>query len=1251
MLKRVCLPLIALLITSTILPSQTSLAGGCATCPDVFSALKWRCIGPHRGGRTVGASGVPQQPGTFYMGVNNGGVWKTTDYGRVWEPIFDDQPTGSIGDVAVAPSDPTVIYVASGEGLQRPDLSVGNGVYRSGDAGKTWVHTGLEKGLQIGGLAIDPTDPNRVFVAVLGHPYGPNEERGVYRTTNGGKNWDKVKYIDENTGAMQVAIDPNNPKVVYADFWANRLAPWENGEWRGPNSGLWKSIDGGNTWKQLTKGLPGAAQNLGRIGFCICPSMSSRLYATVDCGGGDNGKQHSGIYRSDDSGDSWYRIASDGRLWGRGDDFAEVTADPKNPDIVYSANVVTWKSTNGGKSWEALRGAPGGDDYHRIWINPDNPEIMLIASDQGAIITVNGGKTFSSWYNQPTAQFYHVSTDNAFPYNVYSGQQESGSVGIASRGNDGQITFREWHSVGAQEYGYVAADPLDPNIIYGGKISKYDKRTGQTQDISPEAVRSGFHRFIRTAPIMFSPVDPHTLYYAGNVLFKTQNGGDSWDVISPDLSRETWAVPECVGIYSQDAERTKRRRGVIYALAPSQQDTAIIWAGTDDGLLHLTRDGGANWTNISPPSLRDWDKVSQLDAGHFDANTCYAAINSIRRDDYRPHILRTHDGGITWEEIVNGIPDNEPINTVREDPVQEGLLYAGSENAVYVSFDDGDHWQSLRLNMPATSIRDLVVKDDDLVIGTHGRSFWILDNITPLREDARVAQSKSDKEGVVLYPPQVAYRVRWNMNTDTPLPQEEPAGENPPDGAAIDYYLPEDATNVTLKISDLKGAFLRNYTMFDPAPDVSGVNFPLYWVKPFQVLSNKKGAHRFYWDLHYDPILGRDPNFPISAIYGKTAPVPQAPWVMPGIYNVVLEVDGQVYEQQLKVVMDPRVTTSMGDLQKQLDLSISVGGMSYWLDQGVFMLESDMEVLNAAMPLVNEQGKDSLKTMQRELNTVLADSRRLLNQLKRVFSVLQDCDMPPTSQTSRAVENLKTAYGEYRGAKTRWSNNNNSLLQELKTLVNYKPKINQPVRTEHPAPDDPEFRPLFQNDLSNAIFEKGIWEINANGELTASKDQCIFTQETFEDFTLDLEFKTAEGTNSGVIVHCSDTDNWIPNSVEIQIADDFSEEWSKADPTWQCGAIFGHLAATKKAVKHPGEWNRYTITCVDRQIWVILNGEIVTYMDMSRWLSGNTNPDGSGIPPWLSRPFATLPLEGHIGFQGKHAGAPIWFRNVRVKKL
>ena len=952
--------------------------------PSRYNGMQWRNIGPFRGGRTVGAVGVPQQPNVFYMGVNNGGVWKTNDYGRTWNPIFDAQPTGSIGDVAVAPSNPDVLYVASGEGIQRPDLSVGDGIYKSTDAGKTWAHLGLEDGQQIGGIAIDPTDENRVFAAVLGHPYGPNTTRGVYRTTDGGKTWQQVFYIDENTGAVQVGIDPKDPNIVYADFWAGRQGPWENGEWNGTTSGLYKSTDGGTTWKQLTSGLPTTKQGLGRIGFCIAPTNTNRLYATVDAG------EYGGIYRSDDAGESWQKLNSDERFWGRGDDFAEVKADPKNADIVYTADVVVWKSTDGGNTWNAFRGAPGGDDYHRIWINPNNTDILLIACDQGAIITVNGGQTFSSWYNQSTAQFYHVSTDNAFPYMVYGGQQESGSAGVASRSNDGAITFREFHPVGVEEYGYVAADPLDPNIIYGGKITRYDKRTGQIQNIAPEAVRTGKYRFVRTAPVLFSPIDPHTLYFAGNVLFKTSNGGHSWQVISPDLTREKTELPANIGIYTTEDLKTMRRRGVIYTVAPSPKDINTIWAGTDDGLVQVTHNGGKTWKNVTPAAVTSWSKVSIIDASHTDVNTAYAAVNRIRLDDQHPHIYRTNDGGKTWKEIVNGLP-NDPINTVKEDPFKKGLLYAGSERAVYVSFDEGEHWQSLRLNMPATSVRDLVIKDDDLVIGTHGRGFWILDDITPLRQAAAVT-------GATLYKPETAYRVRWNMNNDTPLPQEEPAAQNPPDGAIINYYLPENAAGgISLTITDAAGKIIRNFSSVDTLYTIPPVNIPLYWVRPQQVLSAEAGSHRFLWDLHYTP-LNIPVSFPIAAIYGNTAPNATSPWVLPGKYTLRLTANGKTYTQTLTVKLDPRVKASAEDLQEQHDLSVNC----YNGRKSLLQVLDEAQILQHQL---QQKGTDAARALEQQLAQLQQKRlQALLNAYSGLFGILHETDYTPTTQTVEAVK-------------------------------------------------------------------------------------------------------------------------------------------------------------------------------------------------------------------------------------------------------
>ena len=974
-----------------------------------FGAMEYRMIGPHRGGRTVGAVGVPSQPSVFYIGVNNGGVWKTNDYGRVWKPIFDKMNTGSVGDIAVSESNPNIVFVGCGEGIQRPDLSVGDGVYKSSDAGKTWTNMGLKDGQQIGDIIIDPKNENRVFVAVLGHPYGPNTERGVYRSLDGGKNWERILYKDENTGAIQVSFDPNNSNILYADLWAGRQGPWENGAWNGTESGLYKSIDGGNTWKKLTKGLPTPAEGLGRIGFDIAPTNSKRIYATVDAG--DKG----GIYRSDDAGDSWVNINPDGRFWGRGSDFAEVRVDPKNAEIVYTANVVTWKSVDGAKTFTGFRGAPGGDDYHRIWINPNDTKIMLIALDQGGIVTVNGGETFSSWYNQPTAQFYHVNTDNAFPYNVYGGQQESGSAGVSSRGNDGQISLREWHPVGVEEYGYIAPDPLDPNIIYGGKITKYDKRTGQVQNIAPEAIRSGKYRFVRTAPVLFSPIDPKTLYYAGNVLFKTRDGGNSWETISPDLTRESWDIPASVGIYTTEDLKKMPRRGVIYTVAPSFKDINTIWAGTDDGYIQVTHDGGKNWTNVTPPAISSWSKVSLMEASHTDVNTAYAAVNRIRCDDMHPYAYKTTNGGKTWQLITKGLPENEPINVVREDPIRKGLLFAGSENAVYVSFDDGENWQSLRLNMPPTSIRDLVIKDDDLVLGTHGRGFWILDDITPLRQ----INKSLTAEKAILFKPQQALRVRWNMNTDTPMPQEEPGGQNPPDGAILDYYLADNVSSeVTLEIFDAAQKSVRKFSSLDKPYKIPELNIPLYWIRPQQLLSAAAGAHRFLWDMHYKPI-DEPVSYPMTAIYENTAPEKNAPWVLPGNYTAKLTVNGKSTTQTFSIKMDPRVKNSMADLQKQHALSMDCY-------EGRLTARASMEAVTAARKMLQDKIEKAgtnvadLKALEQEV-AALDGARRIRRAAAEpsasfgsveasfagLFGNVHHTEMIPTTQTIAAVKQTK----------------------------------------------------------------------------------------------------------------------------------------------------------------------------------------------------------------------------------------------------
>ena len=884
--------------------------------PSLYQGMRWRMIGPFRGGRTVAISGVPGKPNVFYMAPNNGGVWKTTDYGLTWDPMFDDQPIGSVGALAIAPTNPNIIYVGSGEGLRRPDLSVGDGIYKSADGGRMWQHLGLRDAQQIGAILVDPQDPNRVFVAAVGHPYGPNSERGVFRSTDGGTTWQKVLYKDENIGAIDLAFDPTNPMKIYAVLWASRRPPWTTGgSYGAPGSGLFKSADGGTTWRELTKGLPSGA-DLGRIGLAIAPSDPRRIYALVQS------EKAGGVYRSDDAGENWQRVNSESRVYGRGDDFACVRVHPKDPNTIFIANTSTYKSTDGGKSFTAFKGAPGGDDYHTVWINPEDPQIIALASDQGVTISVNDGATWSSWYNQPTAQFYHVVTDNQFPYWVYGGQQESGSAGTASRSDFGEITFRDWYPVGVEEYGYVAPDPVDPNIIYGGKASRFNRVTGQTQDISPVVLRTGKYRFNRTAPMIFSYVDPHTLYLGSNVLFATKDGGNSWQIISPDLTREDPGVPPSLGVFVEADPEKGKHRGVIYSIAPSPKDGGLIWVGTDDGLIQVTHDGGKSWQKVTPPDLMPWSKIAQLDASHFDTGTVYAAVNRFRLDDLRPHIYRTHDSGKTWQQTVNGIGESEPVNAVREDPERKGLLYAATEKTVYVSFDDGEHWQTLRLNLPVTSIRDLVVHGDDLVIGTHGRSFWILDNVTPLRQATpQVANSQSH-----LFAPQLTYRMRRNNNTDTPLPPEIPAGQNPPDGAMFDYWIKDPGHQVVLEVLDSAGKLVRKFSSDDkPEPiDEKELNVPTYWIRPERTLSAEPGMHRFVWDMHYPPPDSLDHDYPISAIYRDTPRYPLGPPTLPGTYTVKLTVDGDTQVQLLTVKMDPRVKASAADLQAQFVLETKI---------------------------------------------------------------------------------------------------------------------------------------------------------------------------------------------------------------------------------------------------------------------------------------------------------------------------------------
>ena len=909
------------------LPASALLAG---LGPRGLEALRYRHIGPFRGGRTKAATGVQQRPGVFYIGAVNGGLFRSDDYGRTWTPIFDDQDTASIGAIAVAPSNPDVLYVGSGEGMQRPDLSVGDGLYRSRDAGKTWTHLGLRDGQQIPQIAVDPRDPKRIYVAVLGHPYGPNEERGLYRSKDGGDTLEKVLGAGPDVGAADVVIDPSDPKTLLAVLWESRLAPWEDGEFKGPGSGLYKSRDGGTTWRRIERGLPAAADGLGRIGVSYAPSRPSRVYATVEA------KRHGGMYRSDDGGESWTCVYPDGPVTAGNEDFAEVKVHPKDPDTVFTASIVTWKSTDGGKTWSAFKGAPGGDDYQKIWIDRERPDVMLLAADQGAAVTVNGGRTWSSWYNQPTAQLFHVTADAAFPYRVCGGQQESGSACVSSRGQDGGVGFRDWHPAAFDEYGYAAPDPKDPDVVFGGRVTRWDRRTGQAQDVGPSPLKTGGYRVIRTMPLVFSPLEPATLFHAANRLWKTTDEGQHWAAISPDLSRATWPVPANVGKYAVSDEAKPPQRGVIYAVAPSSLDAGLVWAGTDDGTLHVTEDGGRTWRDVTPPLLAPWAKVAGLEASHFDRKTAWAAINLIRLDDAHPLVLRTRDGGATWENVVAGLPMGANANAVREDPARPGLLYLGTERAVFASLDAGDSWAPLRLNLPCTSVRDLIVKGDDLVLATHGRGFWVLDDVTPLRE----LSAASFSAPLGLLAPENALRVRDSTNTDTPLPPDEPVAENPPDGAILDYVLHDAAAGlVTLEIADESGQVIRRYRSDDPRPPPADADqVPRYWIRRAPELSGEAGLHRFVWDLHEapPPLVAHganwgdmpEPYFPMSAIPHDTPAEPRGAWVLPGRYRVKLTVgEGESAKSvttALVVRMDPRVKTPIDGLRSQHALARSL---------------------------------------------------------------------------------------------------------------------------------------------------------------------------------------------------------------------------------------------------------------------------------------------------------------------------------------
>ena len=969
---------------------------------ELFSALEWRSIGPYRGGRVTAVAGVPSQPYVYYMGATGGGVWKTVDGGMNWEPVSDEYfGAGSIGAIAVAGSDPNVVFVGTGEACIRGNTSPGDGVYRSTDAGKTWEHVGLRDAGQIGRMLVHPTNPDLVYAAVLGHAFGPNETRGVFRSKDGGATWEKVLYRDENTGGIDLAFDPNNPRVIYAALWQARRMPWgmESG---GPGSGLFKSTDGGDSWTEISrnKGLPQGT--LGKIGVTVSPVNSERVWAIVEAEDG-------GVFRSDDAGETWTRVNEERKLRQRAWYYTHIYADPGNENTVYVLNVRFWKSTDGGRTYESVS-TPHGDN-HDLWIAPDDPLRMVEGNDGGANVTYSGGATWTRQSNQPTAQFYHVTTTDHFPYRVCGAQQDNSTMCIASRTSGFGITDKDWYTVGGCESGYIAVRPDDPDVVYagcyGGMISRFDRKTGQTRNIHawPDnpmgwGAADLKYRFQWTFPIVLSPFDPNELYIAANIVFRSRDEGQSWETISPDLTRNDKSKQGASGGAITKDNTSVEYYNTVFTLVPSRHERGVIWAGSDDGLIHITRNGGETWESVTPKDMPEWGLVSIIEESPHEAGVAYVAVNRYKLDDFTPYIFKTTDYGKSWKRIVRGIPENHYIRTVREDPARRGLLYAGGEFGVYVSFDDGEHWQSLQLNLPVVPVRDMVVKDDDLVLGTHGRSFWILDDLTPLHQlNERVAAAD-----VHLFKPRASYRM-GGFSFGRP---SAGFGRNPPNGVLVHYYFKERPEGeVKLEFVEEDGTPIREFSSVPERGQEEGA------------VKVEAGMNRFVWDMRYEEAS----RFQGMVMWAGRLSGPRA---VPGTYQVRLTVGERSFTESFEIKKDPRVPATSADLQEQFDLLIAIRDRVSQANDAVKQIRDIRSQIDAAVKRVEgESYAEAISEKAKEIENVLGDvekaiyqtknqSRqdplnfpiRLNNKIAALTGVVSSADAKPTEQAYAVFEDL-----------------------------------------------------------------------------------------------------------------------------------------------------------------------------------------------------------------------------------------------------